>query len=72
LLLVLPHLVGAPHLDGPEFTHPDPLAVETLISLHADFIVASALANLVFWGVLGLMSAWVLNRWVLKGIGRSA
>ncbi len=72
VLLVLPHLIGAPHLSGPEFSHPDPQAVQTLMALHSEFIVASAFANLVFWSVLGLLSAWVLNRWVLKGIGRPA
>lgn len=72
VLLLLPHLVGAPHMSGPEFIHPDPLVVQTLMSLHSDFIVASVLANGVFWSVLGLMSAWVLNKWVLKGVGRSA
>lgn len=71
-LLLLPHLVGAPHMSGPEFIHPDPLAVQALMSLHSDFIVASILANGVFWSVLGLMSAWMLNKWVLKGVERSA
>ncbi len=66
-LLVLPHLVGAPHLGGPEFAHPDPAAVAQLEQLHHQFIMASSVSNLLFWLVVGVMSAWVLNRHVLKG-----
>jgi len=72
VLLATPHLIGAPHPSGPEFSHPDPLDVQALMSLHSEFIVASAITNAVFWLVLGLLSAWVLNKWVLKGIGRPA
>jgi len=71
LLLATPHLIGAPGLSGPEFPHPDPLAVQALMSLHSEFIVASAITDAVFWLVLGLLSAWVLNKWVLRGVGSS-
>lgn len=72
VLLAVPHLLGAPHLSGPAFSHPDPQAVQTLISLHAEFIVVSALANAVFWLVLGLLCAWVLNKWLLRNTGHPA
>ncbi len=72
VLLAAPHLVGAPHGAGPEFSHSDPQVVETLMALHSDFILASAYTNAVFWLVLGLMSAWVLNKWVLQGGERTA
>ena len=68
LSIALPYLIGAPHITGPEFTHPDPAAVTALIELHHQFIVASGVANLVFWAALGVACAWVLNRWVLKGL----
>jgi len=68
LSIALPYLIGAPHITGPEFTHPDPAAVTALIELHHQFIVASGAANLVFWAALGVACAWVLNRWVLKGL----
>ncbi|WP_020406279.1 CbtA family protein [Hahella ganghwensis] len=64
--IVVPFIIGAPHNDGPEFSHPDAGAVEALSGLHHDFIIASSLANLLFWVALGLLSAWVLNRRVLK------
>jgi cobalt transporter subunit CbtA len=72
LLLAVPHIIVAPRIAGPEFSHPDPQVVQTLMSLHVDFIVASAFTNGVFWVILGLASAWMLNRWVLKDAERSA
>ena len=67
LLIALPYVINAPHPEGPAFTHPDPAAVEALTALHEKFIMMSGVSNLVFWLVLGLVSAWVLNRRVLKG-----
>jgi len=65
--IALPYLVGAPHSSGPEFAHPDAAAVATLIDLHHQFIVASGISNLLFWLVIGGLSAWVLNRKILTG-----
>lgn len=65
-LLVVPHLIGAPHPQGPAFTHPDPSAVEALVALHQQFVLASAIGMLLFWLALGASCAWVLNRLVLK------
>ena len=66
-LLVLPYIVNIPHIEGPAFTHPDPDVVVALTELHHQFILASGVSNFVFWLVLGITSAWVLNAWVLKG-----
>lgn len=75
--IALPYIVGAPHPDGPSFTHPDPAAVVALTDLHQQFITATTVSNLVFWIVMGVLSAWVLNRWVLtpeviKGLPQNA
>lgn len=67
LAVALPFLVGAPAHPGPEFSHPDADAVAALTELHHQFIVASGLANLLFWLALGVLSAWLLNRFILKG-----
>jgi len=66
IAIALPHVIGAPHMQGPEFSHPDPIAVKALTELHHQFIVASGVTNFIFWIVLGLSSAWVLNKRVLK------
>jgi len=66
LLMALPFFVGAPHSTGPEFGHTDERVVAILVDLHQQFIVASGVANLVFWLALGLLCAWGLNRTVLN------
>ena len=72
IAITLPYVIGAPHIQGPEFVHPDPNAVTALTELHHQFIIASGFANLVFWIVLGLTSAWMLNKIVLKGLNTNA
>ena len=68
LPLLLPHIIGAPSITGPHFTHSDPTAVLALSELHHEFIVATGATNLIFWMVLGLISAWAINRWVLVDV----
>lgn len=65
-LFVLPYFVGAPHSSGPEFNG-DAATVAALQDLHQQFILASGFTNLLFWLILGAISAWCINRWVLKG-----
>ncbi|MFT5220453.1 MAG: cobalt transporter subunit CbtA [Planctomycetota bacterium] len=63
LFLAMPYLVGAPHNDGPAFTHADSEVVAALEKLHEQFIIASAGTSLVFWLLLGLACSYVFNRW---------
>ncbi len=72
IAIAIPYVVYIPHQSGPAFSHPDPAAVETLTALHQKFILASGASNLIFWLALGVISAWVLNRWVLKGLEADA
>ena len=65
-IIVLPFLIGAPHSTGPDFGHTDANVVVILTDLHQQFIVASGVANLVFWLALGLLCAWGLKRTVLN------
>ncbi len=67
VLMVVPYIAPIPHHEGAAFSHPDPAAVEQLTALHQEFILTSGAANLVFWLVLGVISAWALNRLVFKG-----
>lgn len=66
LMLALPFIIGAPHISGPEFSHSNPQTVAALMALHQQFIIASGLSNLLFWLVLGPMTAGCLQRWVLQ------
>lgn len=66
LLLVVPHLVGAPHLDPGDShfpTHPPAVAAE-LTKLTWQFVGATALSNAALWLTLGLTSVWALRRFV--------
>jgi cobalt transporter subunit CbtA len=65
VVIAVPYLIGAPHPEGAVITHADAEVVTVLTQLHADFVMASALANLVFWLVLGLLSAYLLSRKLL-------
>jgi predicted cobalt transporter CbtA len=58
--------VHIPHHEGPAFAHPDPSVVEALTELHQQFIIASALSNVVFWLALGVMAAWITRRWIVN------
>ena len=64
--LALPFIIGAPHLDGPDFIHPDPQAVIALMDLHQQFILATSISNFIFWLSLAAASIWLLKVWVYK------
>ena len=54
VLLVLPHVIGAPQPEVHESLAPE--------ALESQFIVASLLTNAAFWVALGLISAWLYRR----------
>jgi predicted cobalt transporter CbtA len=57
--------VGAPHPEMHGFAHPDPQALTSLEALQAQFVYATAIANAVFWVVLGALAGYA-SRWVAK------
>ncbi|MBM3358403.1 MAG: hypothetical protein FJY54_11825 [Betaproteobacteria bacterium] len=66
LLLVAPYLVGAPHLDTDPFPGFPANVVAELNELSRQFIWATAIANGVFWLVLGGLAGWATHRNVEK------
>jgi cobalt transporter subunit CbtA len=62
LMLLVPHLVGAPHAPGAMFADQPPAAAAQLEQLAQQFIAATAIANIAFWLALGLTSAWAVRR----------
>ncbi|MCC7517033.1 MAG: CbtA family protein [Pseudomonadales bacterium] len=54
LLIAVPHIIGAPQPAVPEALAP--------LALQQQFIVASAVANAMFWLALGFASAWLYRR----------
>lgn len=59
LLLVVPHLIGAPQ--------PPAAAAGPPMELARGFVIWSGIAALAFWVVLGAVSGWVLSRWQQRG-----
>ncbi|MFM8332287.1 MAG: CbtA family protein, partial [Candidatus Methylumidiphilus sp.] len=53
-LLIIPHLIGAPHPASYNGAAPEHLAKQ--------FFIAALLANAIFWIALGIVSAWVYRR----------
>jgi cobalt transporter subunit CbtA len=64
--LVVPHLVGAPHPEGPMFGQQPPEVAMALEALAQQFLGATAIANGALWLVLGLASAWAVQRIVVS------
>ena len=62
VLLLVPHLVGAPQAPGAMFGDQPPAAAAQLEQLAQQFIGATAIANIAFWLSLGLVSAWAVRR----------
>jgi cobalt transporter subunit CbtA len=54
VVVVVPHLVGAPQPADHQSLAPQALADQ--------FVVASLLTNALFWVVLGMLSVWLFNR----------
>lgn len=66
-LLAVPHILGAPLPPVHGFSHPDPKAVAELEALAESFVYATAIANAVFWVVLGMASGFFMNKFsILK------
>jgi cobalt transporter subunit CbtA len=63
-LLALPFLLGAPHAEGPAFAAFSADAAAQMEVLKSHFVVATAIASVVQWLVLGAVSGAVVARWL--------
>jgi len=63
-LIAVPYLIGAPHLSGSPFAGYPPEAAAQLDELARRFVWATALANGLFWLVLGAISGWAARRFL--------
>ncbi len=57
ILLLVPHLIGAPHPDAVQALAPEPLQQR--------FVLLSAVSNALFWLALGVLSGWLLPKFRL-------
>ena len=62
LVIFIPYLVGAPHPDAAMFANQPTEAASALEVLAQQFIGATAIANALFWIVLGSVSVWSVRR----------
>ena len=63
-LLFIPHIVGAPQPPVNSFIHPDASVVASMEQLHNQFIQLASFVNFFYWLVLGLMSAFLVQRYI--------
>ena len=64
-LLATPHILGAPQPDIHGFANQNAVAVAALESLEIRFLWATAIANAVFWLVMGATSGYLINKFNL-------
>jgi len=64
VFIATPWVVGAPHPEVTGFLHPDAQAVATLEVLQTQFVYATALANGMFWIVLGGLTGYAAKRFI--------
>jgi len=62
LLLIVPHLIGAPMPEAGEVGASSP-------ELAAHFVMLALFASAVMWAVIGLTTAFFYNRFTVVGIG---
>lgn len=61
-LLLIPHFLGAPLPEVHGFSHPDAAAVAELENLANNFVQATAIANGIFWLIVGITSGYFINK----------
>jgi cobalt transporter subunit CbtA len=67
-LLLVPHLVGVPHLAASPFGGYPPDVAAELAELARRFVWATAIANALFWLALGSASVWVVRRFLKEAV----
>ncbi len=72
ILLVFPHIIGAPVPDGHTYANPDPAAVAALNELTSQFLVMASIGMLIFFIVLGALSGLVSARIAQAGSNLNA
>ncbi len=72
LLVLLPHLLGAPLPESLGFANTDPEAVKSLTEYSADFVLMTSIGMAGFYGLLGLLSAFAVSRFISGEQGDTA
>jgi cobalt transporter subunit CbtA len=62
LLLISPHIIGAPQPYVHGFINTNPQAIESLTLLWHQFIIQTSIANLLLWLLIGMGSGFLVNK----------
>ncbi len=66
VILIAPHLLGAPNPETHGFANPDPVAVAQLTELWHQFILQTSIANALLWLIIGEVGAVFTRKWILS------
>lgn len=64
ILILLPHLIGAPVAEIHGFSHPDPSAVAKLTELWQQFILHTSIANALLWLIIGITTGFLCQKFI--------
>lgn len=64
VLIITPHIIGAPQPEFHGFANTDPKAIEALTLLWHDFIFQTGIANALLWMVIGGLSGYFVEKFI--------
>ncbi len=64
ILIMLPHIIGAPVAVMHGFSHPDPLAIAELTVLWQQFVLHTSIANALLWLIIGGASGYLCHKMI--------
>lgn len=64
LILLIPHLMGAPQPEIHGFANTDPVAITALTQLWHDFILQTSIANALLWLTIGSLSGYLVEKYI--------
>ncbi len=64
VLIVIPHIIGAPQPELHGFANTDVKAIEALTSLWHNFILQTSIANALLWLVIGGLSGYLVKKYI--------
>ena len=64
IIIILPHLIGAPVAKIHGFSHPDPTAVAKLTEFWYQFILHTSIANALLWLIIGIITGFLCHKFI--------
>ena len=64
ILIIVPHLIGAPVAEIHGFSHPDPSVVAKVTELWHQFILHTSIANALLWLIIGITTGFLCHKFI--------